>query len=133
MRDRHCLQCGVFIRPVPGWKNQSSRRGGGLVHDTCLDKYIQHKKIISNLRKRIRIRRDRKMRPEIYRKRNADFYRNHKQKIRTRNYIYYHTNKERLRAYQRGRYELKHYFTETDNEFIVKVWPKWKTQGGWII
>lgn len=133
MRDRHCLQCGVFIRPVPGWKNQSSRRGGGLVHDTCLDNYLKHKKIVSKIKLKIRkkiYRLNNKHKLKLW---NAKYYLKNARRIRNRNYRYYHTHQEQERMRKRVSHKIKHYYTETDNEFIVKVWPKWKTQGGWII
>ena len=133
MRSRNCLQCGVFIQAGKGWKRATSKRIGRFIHDTCLDMYNKHKKISRQIMRNIRTKNWRRSHPIKFKKYQREYYIKNRLRIHNRNYRYYHTHLEQERERSRVRHTVKHYYNEKDNEYLVKVWPKWKTQGGWII
>jgi len=123
MRSPYCLYCNELVVRHRGWKHDATRRLGGWVHDKCIGNLKIHKEMISEIRRKLRIKYKKNRDPwkrKIY---NHQYHITHKKQIYEKNKIWRELNQDRVKSYHLKRYRFV-YPKETDDIFLVRIGPK---------
>ncbi len=123
MRSPYCLYCNELVVRHRGWKHDATRRLGGWVHDKCIGDLKKHREIVSEIRRKLRLKHRKNKygwKRKIY---NHQYHITHRKQIYEKNKRWNDCNRDKVKAYHLKRYKYV-YPRETDNIFLIRIAPK---------